>query len=499
MDNLVVSRLSNFPPALIAGLLFLLPSCLYSQSLPAFARAAEAMMQESSLAPAMVGISVIDVATGQSLYSHHANKAMITGSTLKAVTTATALRILGPDFRFQTKLAASVPIRDGVIAGDLIIVGSGDPTLGSDRIRQEDAMQTLFYNWAQALKAQGIREITGSVIGDDSRYSTQLTPGNWGWEDMGNYYGAGGSGLNIAENTYRLDLSSPSRTGSATTILRTDPEMPIFFINEVTAGPVGSGDNVYIYGSPYTQIRYVRGTMPPGKSLFSVKGSIPDPALICARMFQESLESCGIKVGSSASTARLRALSGKAQARPAQTLLTHSSATLSEIAQATNFRSINLYAEALAKEIAVARGQEGTSGEGATVVKGYWAANGVASAGMHPRDGSGLSPNNLVTPEQFTAILRKMNTGTGSAAFRESLPVAGKSGALARKMKGTAAEGRVRAKSGYISGVRGYVGYVDLPDGRRLAFAFIANHFEGSVGSISRKWEALMVKLAEGR
>lgn len=499
MDNLVVSRQSFIPPALIAGLLFLLPVCLFSQSLPAFARAADAMMLESSLAPATVGISVIDVSNGQTVYAHNGKKAMITGSTLKAVTTATALRVLGPDFRFQTKLAASVPVRNGVIAGDLIIVGSGDPTLGSDRIRQQDGMQTLFYSWAQALKAQGITEITGSVIGDDSRYSTQMTPGNWGWEDMGNYYGAGASGLNIAENTYRLDMSSPSRTGSATTILRTDPEMPIFFINEVTAGPAGSGDNVYIYGSPYTQIRYVRGTMPPGKSLFSIKGSIPDPALICARMLQESLESCGINVGSSSSTTRLRALSGKGQSQPSQTLLTHSSASLSEIAQTTNYRSINLYAEALAKEIAVARGEEGTSAKGATVAKGYWVSQGVSSAGMHPRDGSGLSPNNLFTPDQFTAILRKMNTGPGSAAFRESLPVAGQSGALSSKMRGTAAEGRVRAKSGYISGVRGYVGYVDLPDGRRLAFAFIANHFEGSVGSVSRKWEALMVKLAEGR
>lgn len=467
-------------------------------SLPTFERAAASMMAHPDMAPAQVGISVIDVQSGQVLYAYQDNKSMVTGSTLKALTTATALSVLGPDFRFETRLVASGPVRNGVLEGDLIILGSGDPTLGSDRLRPQDGLDQLMYDWAQILKNQGIREIRGSVIGDDSRYSSQLTPGNWGWEDMGNYYGAGASALNIAENTYRLDFSS-SAPGSASTILRTDPEMPIFFINEVVAGPNGSGDNAYIYGAPYTQIRYVRGSIPPYKSLFSIKGSIPDPALFCAKSLEESLKSCGVTVSGPASTFRLRALSGKRQATSVSTLHTHRSAPLSQITQMTNYFSINLYAEALVKEVAAHQGEVATSGDGAAVMKGYWTSRGVSAKGLHPRDGSGLSANNLVTPAQFTGVLRKVDRGNVGVAFRESLPVAGRSGALKNKMRGTAAEGRVRAKSGYISGVRGYVGYVDLPDGRQLAFAFMANYFDGSVGAMSRRWEGLMVKLAEGR
>lgn len=494
---------TTFSSPLTALIVCILMVCAWlplqaQSSLPAFERAASVMMTHPNMAPAQVGMSVVDVQSGQVLYNYQADKSMITGSTLKALTTATALSVLGPDFRFETRLAASGPIRNGVLEGDLIILGSGDPTLGSDRLRPQDELDQLMYDWAQILKSQGIREIRGSVIGDDSRYSTQVTPGNWGWEDMGNYYGAGASALNIAENTYRLDFSS-SAPGSATTILRTDPEMPIFFVNEVVAGPNGSGDNGYIYGAPYTQIRYVRGSIPPYKSLFSIKGSIPDPALFCANALEESLNSCGISVSGPASTYRLRALSGKRQASPVATLHTHRSAPLSEIARMTNYFSINLYAEALAKELSAHQGETATSSDGAAVMKGYWVSRGVSDKGLHPRDGSGLSPNNLVTPAQFTTMLQKMDRSNAGTAFRESLPVAGRSGALKNKMRGTAAEGRVRAKSGYISGVRGYVGYVDLPDGRRLAFAFIANHFDGSVGAMSRRWESLMVKLAEGR
>lgn len=487
------------PVLLVTSVLGLWTSSLPAQSrLPVFERAVASMLAHPQMAPAQVGISVVDLQSGEGLYAYNADRSMITGSTLKAITTATALSVLGPDFRFETKLAATGPIRNGVLEGDLLILGGGDPTLGSDRIRPEDDLNQLMYDWAQILRSQGIHEIRGGIIGDDSRYSTQLTPGNWGWEDLGNYYGAGASALNIAENMYRLDFSS-SAPGTATTILRTDPQMPIFFVNEIVAGPAGSGDNAYLYGAPYTQIRYVRGTIPPYKTVFSIKGSIPDPALYCAKSLEESLKTCGIAVASPASTHRLRQLAGKSQGRPLSILHSHQSASLEQIAQMTNYFSINLYAESLIKELAVHQGDQGTSDLGAAVLKSYWVRQGLSPAGMHPRDGSGLSPNNVVTAAQFTGILARMDGGEFSESFRNTLPLAGRTGALKQKMKGTAAEGRLRAKSGYISGVRGYVGYVDLADGRRLAFAFIANHYDGSVGAMSRRWESLMVKLAEGK
>ncbi len=496
------NRQPVFSSSLISTTAFailLLPILLSAQSLPGFARAADAVIRHPDMAPANIGLCVVDVQSGQQLYGYQERKSMITASTMKALTTATAISILGPNFRFETSLAVDGNIRNGVIEGDLLIVGSGDPTLGSDRLRTSDALGELMYNWAQILKQQGIIKITGSVVGDDSFFPTQITPGNWGWEDMGNYYGAGASALNIAENTYRLDFSSPSRTGALTTILRTDPEMPIYFVNEVTAGPSGSGDNAYIFGASYTQIRYVRGTIPPGRSLFSIKGSIPDPALFCASELTASLKSCGMSVGELPTTARLRALAGKPAPRRGQVLHTHYSTSLADIAQACNFNSINLYAEALAKRVAVETARPGLSTEGAYAMRGYWNGKGVNTEGMSPKDGSGLSPNNTVTARQYCDILRLMMRDRHADAFWESLPVAGQSGAMKSKLRGTVAEGKVRAKSGYISGVRGYVGYAELPDGRVVAFAFIANHYEGSTGAMGRRLEGLMEALAAGR
>lgn len=491
---------TRFQHLVLTCFLIVASPCLFAQGpLPRFTQAAEQMLRESDMQSASVGMSVVDVATGQVLYSHDADRGLATASTMKAITTASAMAILGPDFRFETKLAAAGEIREGVLYGDLVIIGTGDPSLGSDRHRASDGLDPLMYEWAQQLKNKGINTIRGSVIGDDSFFSTQLTPGNWGWEDMGNYYGAGPSALNICENTYRLDLSSSSQPGGTTTILRTDPPMQLFFVNELTAGAAGSGDNAYIYGAPYTQIRYVRGTIPPGKSLFTIKGSMPDPALFCAQQLAISLEKCGITIVDAPSTTRLRKLADKPLPRPTQVLYTHYSVPLTEIAQATNFNSINLYAEALARRIAVERGKEGTSIDGAIVMEGYWSGKGVNTRGMNPKDGSGLSPNNVVTASQFTSILSLASRSSYAASYLASLPVAGESGALKSSMKGTAAQGKIRAKSGYISGVRGYVGYADLPNGRRVAFAFVANHFEGSAGTMRSRWETLMVKLAEGQ
>ncbi len=226
---------------------------------------------------------------------------------------------------------------------------------------------------------------------------------------------------------------------------------------------------------------------------------MPDPALFCAQQLSESLKTCGIEVGEAASTARLRRLAGKPLPRQGSVVHTHFSAPLSEIAKMTNYFSVNLYAEALARRIAVARGREGISDQGANAMKDHWTAQGVNTRGMRLQDGSGLSPNNALTTKQVVDILYLAGKGPIAASFLESLPVAGESGALKSRMTNTSAKGRVRAKSGYIDGVRGYVGYADLPDGRRVAFAFLANHFEGSASDMQARWETLMVKLAEGR
>ncbi|MEZ4771694.1 MAG: D-alanyl-D-alanine carboxypeptidase/D-alanyl-D-alanine-endopeptidase [Bacteroidia bacterium] len=462
--------------------------------------AINALDKENDMRTASWSICVMDASNGQILAEFDKDRNLATASTMKTITTATALSLLGPEYRFETVLQHDGKIDDqGVLQGNIYIKGSGDPSLGSDRFGENYDMPHVMNIWSQAIKAAGITSINGRIIGDASVFSSQLTPGEWPWEDMGNYYGAGAAGLNLNENYYRLDLKPGASVGSATEIIRTDPPMQISFVNELTTGSAGSGDNAYIFGASYTDLRYIRGTIPAGSSVFSIKGSIPDPALFCATRFTEELNLCGVKVSGNPSTIRLEKIIGNPVSASRKDIYTHTSPTLRDIIYQTNMYSINLYAEALGKKVAVEKGREGSAKEGAEAMEDYWRAQGVLTKGMFLRDGSGLSPNNVLSTFQLTSILCKMYKNRYFADFEASLPVAGKSGSLKSMLKGTVAENRLRAKSGFISGVRAYAGYAETLTGKVVAFTIIANHYDCSPGEMRRKMEVLMVKIVEGK
>jgi D-alanyl-D-alanine carboxypeptidase/D-alanyl-D-alanine-endopeptidase (penicillin-binding protein 4) len=483
---------------LLLGLLFPLIHYAQTPALTRLSREIERLQSDPDMRPASWGVAVVEVRSGKLLASHDPYRSLTTASTMKAITTATALEVLGADFRFETTLAYDGKINDSILVGNLYLVGDGDPTLGSDRFGAAYELDAVLNQWVQAVKAAGIRQVQGAVIGDASIFSTQLVPAKWPWEDIGNYYGAGAAGLNIHENTYRIDFRS-KRPGTLTDILRTEPVMDdLSFTNEVMAGPAGSGDQAYIYGAPYTTERYVRGSIPPNRSSFSVKGSMSDPARSTAAWLREELIDCGITVVGPATTVRqLWAKEGvpMTQRKP---LHTFRSPTLSDIVRETNFKSVNLFAEALAKRLAVKLDRAGSTEAAVDAITDHWQRRGVGTQGLTLRDGSGLSPNNGVSALQMAQILAKAEQGSAGTAFYASLPIAGRSGTLSNMLQGTAAEGILRAKSGFISGVRSYAGYVDLPDGRRVAFAMIANQFACGPGEMRSKLERLMAALAEG-
>ena len=443
-------------------------------------------------------ICVIDPQTGELLIGHNENKSLSTASLMKAVTTASALEVLGKDFQFETKLEYSGSIdRNGLLKGNLFIKGSGDPSLGSWRFNTTEDIDQLLKTWVRRIADSGIRSIEGNVIADATVFDSQMTPGNWSWEDMGNYYGAGAGGINIHENLYRLVFKPGQSTGSSTSVLRTEPFIPnLSFVNEVKTGPVGSGDNAYIFGAPYTQIRYLRGSIPAGKQYFTIKGSIPDPAYFLARRLYETLDKEGIDVSGAYTTLQLSPRQDHKQRRH---IYTHKSPFLSELIFETNMQSLNLYAEALVKAIAVAKAKKGATADGLNVIAELWESKGLSSKGMLVRDGSGLSANNAMSTYQIAYILFKMYRSNNRNTFFQSLPVAGRSGTMKGVARGTVAEGRLRAKSGYISNVRSYGGFVTTRGGRDLAFAMIANNYACSAGKMRRKFEKLMVALAEGQ
>ena len=442
---------------------------------------------------------VMDTRTGEVLLGHKMHKSLATASTMKVVTTATALAILGENYRFNTVLEYEGTLSpQGMLNGNLFIRGSGDPSLASHRLDDELQLDPLMANWAKMIKEAGITAINGQVIGDASYFDTQLTPEKWPWEDMGNYYGAGASGLNIHENFYKLDFRPGKTVGASTSILRTEPFMKnMKFINEVTTGSSRSGDNAYIFGAPYSTIRYVRGTIPGGRNLFTIKGSMPDPALFAARRLAEELRRCEVRIARAPTTLEREKAAQRPHTSSRTAIYSHYSLPLRAIVKETNQHSINLYAEALLKRIALKQGKKGTTAEGIESVLSYWKQQGVDTKGMLLRDGSGLSPNNVLSAYQLTRILYKAHQAPYREALVESLPIAGKQGSMKSIGRGTRAENNLRAKSGYISAVRAYTGYVKSKNGKWLAFTLIANNYTSSAGSMRRKMAKLMVLLAE--
>lgn len=476
----------------------LLISTLSSMSqMPQLQAAVDALEKDPDMKSAVWSLSVRDAKTGKLLLGHQAEKCLVTASSMKAITSATALAILGPDFQFQTTLEYDGKINEsGTLEGNLYIRGTGDPTFGSDRFGKEYEMEDILQTWTAVIKALGIKKIQGKIIGDATYFSTQLTPGNWNWEDMGNYYGAGASGLNVFENLYTLYMKPGPRTGTAVQIIRTYPLIEgLTFVNELSTGAPGSGDNAYIYGAPYTYERYVRGTIPAGPSSFQIKGSIPEPDLLCAKLLQDALTNCDIPVTQGHDNLRKQVPSQVKRT----TAHTHLSPPLSEILVPLNQKSINLYAEALLKAIGKKVNKEGSTGEGVDALLKHWEAKGISSKWQYIRDGSGLSANNAMSTSFMTQVLASSWQSAVGSTLKESFPLAGRSGSLQGMLKGTAAEGRLYAKSGYISGVRAYTGYVTTPDGRELCFAMIANQYACGAGAMRRKFEKIMARIAVGK
>jgi D-alanyl-D-alanine carboxypeptidase/D-alanyl-D-alanine-endopeptidase (penicillin-binding protein 4) len=445
----------------------------------------EAWHRAEGMEGSLLSLVVAPAGGGESVVLYAPDVSMATASTLKAITTATALGMLGPDFRFETTLSHDGERKpDGVLEGNLYLVGGGDPSLGS-----ADLYATMDFLADKVVQA-GIKRIKGHVIGDGSLFTNQLTPDTWAWEDIGNYYGAGASALNIHENLYKLYFKTGAKPGEPTQIVKIEPFMPsLLFTNEVLTGQPGSGDQAYIYGMEYSDRRLVRGTLPPGQSAFEIKGSLPDPAYFAAFALSQALIKKGIAVPNVPQTHLTMATKPAASRTILHQLY---SPPLLELATQTNHKSINLYAEAFTRYLGYRFGKEGATKEGNEVIRKYWEQQGLQLKGFFMEDGSGLSRFNAVSARQMTAILQKAYATNGKNKFMETLPVAGQHGTLKNFCKGTQAAGRVAAKSGYIKRVRGYTGYIDTLKGEKLAFTVLVNNYGKSNANLAKDLEQLM-------
>jgi D-alanyl-D-alanine carboxypeptidase/D-alanyl-D-alanine-endopeptidase (penicillin-binding protein 4) len=413
-------------------------------------------------------------------------KSFIPASTTKVLTSVAALDTLGPDFTFGTSVGHTGTVTDGTLTGDLVIKGSGDPTLA------EYGWDDLFEKWAAIVQAATITKIEGRVIGDSSFYGGQPRPGNWTWKDLGNYYASGAQGLNFFNNTVRIRFL-PGKVGAPAKLLGTNPDLSgVTLYNEMLTGSAGSGDQGYVYAAPYTNIVHLRGSVPSG-STFTIKGALPEPALTCAQLFHQRLIKEGIAVSEVASATRL---SGKPT--PSITTLTEeTSAPLSNLLQRMNHKSVNLFAETILNRTGKASGGSGSTASGVAAVNAYFKKHGIITSGFVMNDGAGLSPLNAITPRQMVYFLKAADSDAHAGILRRSLPIAGRTGTLKSVAVGTSAAGRVRAKSGTLSRTKCYAGYVDASSGQRYAFAIMVNGYAKKYSDVKPGIEAIMARMAE--
>jgi len=435
--------------------------------------------------------------TGKEIFSVNSNHSLAPASGLKLITTGVALLRLGADFRFKTSLYYDGNItEEGALNGNVYIVGGGDPTLGSALVKGSHSLDTLMHSWVEAIRKKGIRKINGMVIAETSLFDEKSVPDFWSWGDIGNYYGAGTSALCIHDNLYFLYFKPGGYVGDIAKVIRTEPEIPyLSFRNFMRTGKAGSGDNGCIYCAPNQYVATLRGTIPAGKEEFSIKGALPNPSFFAVQYLTSWLRKKGIEVFRSVITKK-----GGHKYIETNKIHTTYSPPLSRIIEIVNKKSVNLYAEQLIKMIARDETGKGSTKNGIEIIISTLESLGIDTAGFSIFDGSGLSRSNMVTTKIFVRFLSLMSHQKSFHSFYRSLSRAGYPNDMGYVKKfgaGTHVEQNARIKTGYITGVRSYSGYINTRSGKLISFSFICNNFTFPLYKIDKIYESILIQLAE--
>ena len=432
------------------------------------------LLADPAFASATWGVYIESPDKREVIYRHNEDKLLIPASNQKLFTTAAALVKFGPNFTYKTRLYYDGRIQNSVLKGDLVIRGSGDPTI-SGRYNDNNITGT-FQEWADSLKALGINKIDGDVIGDDDYFDDIPLGYGWSWDDEPYYYSAHISGLSFNDNTVDVRIKPGEKSGDKAVIEIDPPTSYVTIINNIRTT---ENDSTLYYdfkrsidGNVFT----FWGEYPTTKKAKTDWASVRNPTLYTATVVKETLESAGIEI--TGEPKDVDDLASNPNYEEMRTAAVYSSPPMSTMIRTVNNRGQNFYAEQLLKTLGKEYQNEGSSRAGIKVVKSFLNGIGIDGNALKIVDGSGLSRLNLVTPRQVATLLRYMRQHRYGGYYYDSLPVAGVDGTIRRRMIGTNAQGNLRAKTGYVSYVRALSGYVTTADGEDLIFSFIVNNYD---------------------
>lgn len=434
---------------------------------------------------AVWGVVVQSVETGEVLYRQNSARLFTPASNQKLVTAAVALARLGAEHRFLTRVAMRGAIRaDGVLDGDLVVIGGGDPAI-SARFSAADPMTSgrfadgdpvaVFRAWADSLRAKGVTRIAGHVVGDDDLFDDlHLGPG-WAWDDLHFSYAAEVGALLLNEGVVRFTVTPGDSAGAPARVERQPPTSYLRVREEVWTTADSTGVTVSAERRPFSNDARLWGSIWARRDSVVRHLSVHDPTLYFVTVLTETLEAAGIPVaGGPLDRDSLEAYPPRDSL---ETLFVHASPPLAEIVRPFLKESQNQIGEMLLRFLGATATDTGSTEAGRRVVEAQLHAWGIPSSHFIIADGSGLSRYNYLSPELLVRLLRAMSRRPEFAAFHEALPVAGADGTLRRRMRGGRAEGNARAKTGFVSNARALSGYVTTLDGELLAFSMISNHF----------------------
>jgi D-alanyl-D-alanine carboxypeptidase/D-alanyl-D-alanine-endopeptidase (penicillin-binding protein 4) len=487
------------------SLIILILLCFLQTSKAQIPPAIQQFLNQKKMEGASFSLMAKDVNSGDVLYSYDADRKLTPASVLKLVTTATALELLGAEYRFATTLEHDGVIVDSILMGNLYIRGSGDPSLGSshfspDRNNYTPDRNTFVPQWITALQKKGIRRISGSVIADESIFDTEGISMKWVHEDMGSYYGTGCYGLSVFDNLYKLYVNTGA-PGSKPEIVSCVPAIPsLRFHNYLISAQVRT-DSSYIVGAPFSNDRYLYGVLPANGKHILLRGDIPDPPLFLAQYFYSRLQQAGIGIGGKATCFRLLPEENKVSKGERKVLATTYSPTLRELIRITNERSHNLYADALLKTLGATKYKPksgeviSSAGKGIQVVCSWWQEKGIDTSSLWMFDGNGLAVANKVTASFICELLTYMATKARQGdVFVASLPKAGLEGTVAGILKGSDLQGKALLKSGGISRIRTYAGYITKGN-KQYAVALFTHNYSCTMQEITKEIETLLLAL----
>lgn len=454
---------------------------------------------------ALWGLKVVALESGKVIFEHNSQKLFSPASNSKLYTVALALDRLGPDYRIKTSLyAAAKPSSSGVLKGDLIIFGRGDPTINA-RLHGNDIYAAL-EPLVAALTNAGVKTITGDIIGDDSYFHGPPYGSGWAWDDVESYYGAEISALTINDNTLQVSVKPGTKPGERCNLALSPATTYVTFSNRSETVASASRRTINFYRLPDENVIYVSGKMPLQESGYNDDITVHNPAGLFVWFFKDALARHGIKVAGKARTMGWL----ERQAEPLHfdklvELGSVESLPMSEIAREVMKPSQNLYTDLLLAHVgeqhrtAETSPNETSEDLGIRELNKFLAEAGVKKGDVFFEEGSGLSRNNLTTPNATIALLQFMSHHKCADIYLNALPIAGVDGTLRSRMKGTAAANNVHAKTGTLRWANSLSGFATSAAGERLIFSIMLNRYHNADPARSARADvdAIAIMLAE--